>query len=157
MIPLTIGRSESKIIRRGATAVEFSVVSLVFLSMVLGIIEFSRYFMVAQVTKHAAREIARKASVKTDGSINTTSLEQFGHACMGETVKKSLSGGNPTIRIRRVDENGVDQGSWETAKDYGHLIQVTISGSYLPMFTAFFPGGKAFEILASVSIPSEGN
>ena len=45
--------------RRGAAAVEFALVAPIFLTMVLGIVEFGRVVMVQQILTNASREGAR--------------------------------------------------------------------------------------------------
>ncbi len=64
--------------RRGAVAVEMALVLPIFCTMVFGIIEFGRGFMVSQLVTNSAREGARQAIV--DGSTNsavTTSIQTF--------------------------------------------------------------------------------
>ena len=152
---MRIVKSENSVhFRKAATAVEFSVVAIVFMTMLMGIFEFGRYFMVLQITKNAAREVARLASVKTDGSITTASLKQKAIDFMGPIVTNALSNGNPTISVEQVNLNGKKTDNWTNA-DYGEIIEVTISGNYKPIFNLFFK--QIFKMEVSISIPSEGN
>jgi Flp pilus assembly protein TadG len=57
-----IGRATT---RRGATVVEFAVVSPLFLLFIFGLIEFGRYVMVQQALTNAAREGSRTAALVT--------------------------------------------------------------------------------------------
>lgn len=64
--------------RRGAVTVEMALVLPIFLTVVFGIIEFGRGFMVSQLVTNAAREGARRAIV--DGSTNsdvTSAIQTF--------------------------------------------------------------------------------
>lgn len=90
--------------QRGATAVEFAIVVLVFLTMVLGILEFGRLFYVngtvQEVTRRAAREQVvrwvtavgdvRRAAVFGAGS-GTVALPAGGEVT-NETVQISFHG-----------------------------------------------------------------
>ena len=51
--------------RRGATVVEFAVVSPLFFLFIFGLIEFGRYVMVQQALTNAAREGSRTAALVT--------------------------------------------------------------------------------------------
>ena len=48
---------------RGAAAVEFGLVALVFFTLLFGIIQFGLWFWAWQATAHAAREASRVAAV----------------------------------------------------------------------------------------------
>ena len=64
--------------RNGAALVEMALVLPIFVTVVLGIVEFGRGMMVAQMLTNAAREGARKAII--DGSSNSqveTLIEDF--------------------------------------------------------------------------------
>ena len=89
--------------RRGAVTVEMALVLPIFCSLVFGIIEFGRGFMVGQLVTNAAREGARRAI--TDGSTNTdvtTFVQTFMHnACnvattdVAVTIVVTPATGNP--------------------------------------------------------------
>ncbi len=55
------GRSRSPEPRRGAAMVEMALVLPIFVTVMLGIVEFGRGFMVANLVTNAAREGARQA------------------------------------------------------------------------------------------------
>ncbi len=79
-----LARRSSLSRRRGAAMVETALVLPVFLLLVLGIIEFGRALMVANMVTNAAREGARMAIL--DGSTNSqvqTAVEDFLVASLG--------------------------------------------------------------------------
>ena len=61
-------------VRRGAVALEFIIVSMIFVLALLGIVELSRFIMVRQVLVNAAREGVRRAVVPgaTDADLTGT-------------------------------------------------------------------------------------
>lgn len=99
--PLTNRSSSDR--RRGAVAVEMALVLPLFCSLVFGIIEFGRGFMVAQLVTNAAREGARRAIV--DGSTNSdvtsfiqTFLQTSANVGSGDvqvTITTTPAAGNP--------------------------------------------------------------
>lgn len=48
---------------RGASAVEFAILSVVFLTLVFGMIQYSLYFWSTQSAANAARDAARRGAV----------------------------------------------------------------------------------------------
>lgn len=99
----TWGNCSSSDRRRGAVTVEMALVLPLFCSLVLGIIEFGRGFMVAQLVTNAAREGARRAIV--DGSTNsdvTSFIQTFlrtsanvGTGDVSVTITVTPAAGNP--------------------------------------------------------------
>ncbi|MBC8116836.1 MAG: pilus assembly protein [Candidatus Saccharimonas sp.] len=91
--------------RRGAAMVEMALVLPLFLMLVLGIIEFGRAMMVANLVTNAAREGARMAVL--DGSTNTevnNAVETFLQSAIGQgvsaadidvTITVTAAAGNP--------------------------------------------------------------
>ena len=73
--------------RRGAVMVEMALVLPLFLMLVLGIIEFGRAMMVANLVTNSAREGARMAVL--DGSTNTevnNAVETFLQSAVGHGI-----------------------------------------------------------------------
>lgn len=73
--------------RRGAAMVEMALVLPLFLMLVLGIIEFGRAMMIANLVTNAAREGARTAVL--DGSTNTevtSGVKTFLQSAIGHSV-----------------------------------------------------------------------
>jgi Flp pilus assembly protein TadG len=60
--------------RRGAATVEFALILPIFLTLVIGIIEFGRAMMVQQILVNAARVGTRQATIpsQTDTTVSTT-------------------------------------------------------------------------------------
>lgn len=91
--------------RRGAAMVEMALVLPLFLMLVLGIIEFGRAMMVANLVTYAAREGARMAVL--DGSTNTdvnNAVVTFLQSAIGQgistadisvTITVTAAAGNP--------------------------------------------------------------
>ena len=76
--------------RHGAVMVEMALVLPLFLMLVLGIIEFGRAMMIANLVTNAAREGARMAVL--DGSTNTevnNAVESFLQSAIGQGVSTS--------------------------------------------------------------------
>lgn len=94
-------------VRRGAALVEMAIVLPIFVTLLLGMIEFGRALMVGQLVTNAAREGARAAIV--DGSTNTsvsTDVKNF------LTSTTGVGAGDVTVNITVA---GVANGSVATA------------------------------------------
>lgn len=65
--------TKSRSRRRGAALVEFAVVAPLFFTLLIGIIEFGRAMMVAQLMTNASREGARRAIIEgaTESEVKT--------------------------------------------------------------------------------------
>ena len=86
--------------RAGATAVEFALVSLVFLTLLLGIVETGRVLWTQNALHYAVQQAARCASINVtacgDGSVATTAqVQSFALAVSGATVPASAFDLNP--------------------------------------------------------------
>ena len=91
--------------RRGTAMVEMALVLPLFLMLILGIIEFGRAMMIANLVSNAAREGARMAVL--DGSTNTevnNAVETFLQSAIGSgvsaadidvTITVTAAAGNP--------------------------------------------------------------
>jgi Flp pilus assembly protein TadG len=55
--------------RRGATAVEFAFVGAIFVFMLLGVVEFGRYYFTLQSVRSLASEAARDALISANSAI----------------------------------------------------------------------------------------
>lgn len=94
-------------VRRGAALVEMAIVLPIFVTLLLGMIEFGRALMVGQLVTNAAREGARAAIV--DGSTNssvTTDVKNF------LTSTTGVAAGDVTVNITVA---GLANGSVATA------------------------------------------
>lgn len=126
-IQLPIERSNHH--RRGVSAVEFALVTPLFLALVLGIVEFGRAMMVGQLVTNAAREGARMAILSgssnaqveaavTDNLQRTLGIAEnatgvlvhftvdpdVGHPDAGDEVANALSRDNCTVEVRVSQE-----------------------------------------------------
>lgn len=90
-----IGRAT---IRRGATVVEFAVVSPLFFLFIFGLIEFGRYVMVQQALTNAAREGSRAAALVT--TTNTDRVD----AAIHEGLRGVFSGSVDPVSVTVAPE-----------------------------------------------------
>ncbi len=110
--------------RRGAVAVEMALVLPIFCTMVFGIIEFGRGFMVSQLVTNAAREGTRRAIV--DGSTNsdvTSAIQTYlNSACGVATADISI-----TIAVAPATGNPANPTNSLASCASKDLITVTVS------------------------------
>lgn len=86
--------------RAGATAVEFAIVGPVFLVLLLGIIEFSRAYMVTALLTDGARRGCRQAIIEgtsTSAITNTVVNYLQSAGISGENVSVIINDGNGNI------------------------------------------------------------
>ena len=81
-------RNQSSSGRKGAALVEMAIVVPIFLTLVLGIIEFGRAMLVSQMVGNASREAARRAVL--DDS-NSTSIETYVEGFLSSSLGISTS------------------------------------------------------------------
>src|SRR4051794_25329721 len=84
--------------RRGASAVEFALVAIIFLMFFFGILEVSRLLFVRNMMDNAAREGARFAVV-TSGFSSTSQVQTYTDNYMIGMGAGNLVGYNPTTNI----------------------------------------------------------
>ena len=112
--------------RRGAAMVEMALVLPIFVMVTLGIIEFGRAMMVAQLITNAAREGARLAII--DGNSNTivrTSIQDFLKEAVG------VSAADVGITITIVPANGNPDPGGEVANANARdLITIRVEVPY---------------------------
>ena len=88
---------------RGATAVEFALISIPFLVLVLGMVQYGWYFYVSQSTGGAASNVARRLQVG-DCWTEALSLAQSQSSMVTDvntvpTVKPTAPGGTLTVDV----------------------------------------------------------
>jgi Flp pilus assembly protein TadG len=89
--------------RRGAALVETAIVLPIFLIIIVGIVEFGRALMVAQLLNNAAREGTRVASMagstnaSVDDAVRTFAASSIGVAAdeLAVTIEVTAAPGNP--------------------------------------------------------------
>jgi Flp pilus assembly protein TadG len=137
--------------RRGAVAVETSMVLIFMLSFVFGIFEFSRLFMNWNLLNNAAREGCRYAVVNnTSPTIGTEVLT---------TATKFMAGQTGSFTNFTVTVTGAHQGVTTAVNNLapGDMITVTASGTYKWM--NIVPLAKlptSFSITSAVIMGCEG-
>lgn len=135
-----LARRSSVSRRRGAAMVETALVLPVFLLLVLGIIEFGRALMVANMVTNAAREGARMAIL--DGSTNSqvqTAVEDFLTASLG--VARNSITTNITIQAAPGNTNPGNQCANAQSRDL-ITVEVRIPFSKVALVEGDFLQGK---------------
>lgn len=110
--------------QRGAAAVEFALVSVILLTLLIGIIQFSIWFWGYQAGSHAAREAARYAAVEPceDGPIESRGAERVDELA-------PASGDDATVDVTR-----------DPSADYKVGDEITVSVSFPIMNIGVIPG-----------------
>ncbi len=146
MIRGPISRS-SRRSRWGAVTVEMALVLPIFTTLVFGIIEFGRGFMIGQLVTNAAREGARQAIV--DGSTNSavsTSVKTFMQQSAG------VATGNTTVLITITPDTGnpaVSDVSTAKPKDLV-TVKVSVPFDSVALISGKFMNGKTLSGTASM-------
>ncbi len=135
---------------KGTSMVEFAIVLPLFLMLILGIIDFGRFFFVQHTLQFATREGTRLALVGkklTDQAGNPMTRE----ASIVETIKENASLAiDPlqlSINIFPVQGDYSDPGDWSkqtNAGDPGQYMRVRTRYTFeflTPIIGTFFPGG----------------
>ena len=135
---------------RGATVVEFALVSSIFFLLTLGIIEFGWYFFVQNTIHYATREGTRLALVGVqlndeDGNLMTR------EASIIRTIKNNASiAVNPNdllISIYPVGAGYAEPSEWQTMVNAGEggaymRVRTRYTFSFItPLVKPLFPGG----------------
>lgn len=141
--------------RKGATAVEMAVVLLLFLSILLGVLEFGRYFFLVHVTLNATREGGRFAAAHTGDGTNTQDIINVVNNFM---VGQQTMIENYTVEVLNVDPttgNAMPNSIWTEAQ-FGGAIMVRISGNYRCTMPILFFLPAVIPVLATSIVNSEG-
>jgi len=162
--------------RRGATIVEAALTLGVFLMLLFGLFEYSRFIMVMHTTSNAARDGARYASVNvakpsnfdtvdyTDASGKVyPSINKYTTARMG-TMEKNVNGFtvtvfacdmtalNQTPPVVQAKSGGV---AWNQAA-FGEKIAVRITGTYKPITPVLLMMPDTVDVKTTAVVNSEG-
>lgn len=128
--------------RVGATAAEFSIISMVFLTAVLGMLELSVAVFQYHVVSHAARQGARLAMVRGELA---TRLGKWDPQALGNTHSALLSANDPISNAIRPYVSGITPEhttvtiSWPDAtNDLESQVQVQIVTIHQPFITFLF-------------------
>jgi Flp pilus assembly protein TadG len=126
--------------RRGAAAVEASVVLSLLFVLMFGIFEYGRFLMVYNLCEYAAREGARLASTQfvagrsaAQLAAETQQIIDFTKAALGGVDNQLQSGADVSV-MWADPATGANRGAWYNAP-YGDPIAVRVTGTYRPMFS----------------------
>jgi Flp pilus assembly protein TadG len=118
--------------RVGATSVEFTVAGLVFFTLILGIFEIGRAFMVQHLMTNAAREGCRV------GVLQGTSSAQITTAVTSRLAQQGVGGDVASVQVNdgTTDASNAKSGDEITVKVTVPVSKIT----WLP-FTNYIDGG----------------
>lgn len=151
--------------QRGAAAVEFALIAILFFTLLLGIIEFGRLFYihnsVQEVTRRAAREavvrwVSEESTVKNLALFGNTSLPAGAEITSAKINIEYLtaSGGTPTPFPVSPSDN--ISACLSGPAGCIALVRVSISGaSYKPMVAGLFPFLSVSIPASTVTMPAE--
>lgn len=139
--------------RRGSVLVEAGLVLPVFLLMVLGIFEYSRFIMVRNLVDNSAREGARYAVVhvydKTTADVQAMVLSRLaGQEGQLGTYNIQVFEANPAT--------GANQGLWTNAA-FGDWVMVQITGTYRPALPSLLMMSSTIPVKAQAMMRCEAN
>ena len=139
--------------RRGASLVEAGIILSVFLTFVLGTLDFALGVFKYNIASGAARQGARLASVH--GSLAPSSMGQWGPAAysgkgndtnaIAQAIKPTLVGldsSKVTIQVQWLDGSN----------DFEKRVRVTVTTPYKPIMTSIF-GNVTFNLTATSTVP----
>lgn len=138
--------------RRGATTVEFAVVSIILILILFGILEFSLVVYTTNVVENAAREGARYGVVNVTDSTLVADTQKVTKDFMGglDTSMK-----NYQCDVYLADAKGNKIGN-ATDAQFGQYVCVDVSVDYTPL-TPGLGFLKSFTIHSKCSMGSEAN
>jgi Flp pilus assembly protein TadG len=115
--------------RDGAATIEFAAVSIIFLLLMFGILEYCLIIYTQQVAENAAREGARFAIVNTSDATLVTDTQAYVKSLMGGLDTKLK---NYSCNVYLADANGNNIGA-ATSAQFGQYVCVEISIDYVPI------------------------
>ncbi len=128
--------------REGVTTVEFAIITMVFLTVVFGMVEMSLVIFRYHIVSHAARQGARLAIVR--GEL-TTQQRRWDPQVLGSTHTALLSANDPISNALRPSTGGVipEQTTvtiaWpDTTNKLGSPVQVEVATTFRPFVTFLF-------------------
>ena len=131
---------------RGQALAETGIVIVLFVSLVMGTIEFGRAWMIANMITHAARDGARIAAVvpatgrSSNGTISSTSAIQT--QVLNEISNVMPSSGF-TVNVTQPSPGGIP------------MVQVQVTGT-VPYLFNLLPGTTSFAVNRTVTFRDEG-
>ena len=145
--------------RKGAAAVEAALVLPILILFVMGVMEYSIYFMTVHTLRNAAREGAKYAATHTSSIyLNGAS---YGNATTDVTTivtnrigTSQLTG--QTISVFKSNSTGTNAGTWTDAAA-GDFVCVQISGTYAFCVPKLLSLGTSMPLTVQAVRRSEGN
>lgn len=139
--------------RRGAHAVEFAVVAIIFMLFFFGIMEYCRLIYVRQVVDNAAREGARYAVVN---NLDTTVVADTKSYVQQKMVGLDTAMKNYACQVYLADSSGKNIGNAGDAQ-FGQYIAVQVDLDYSPVVPSTLFMGKTIKISSKSMMYSEAN
>src|SRR5262249_22693085 len=141
--PAVTGRRRTP---RGQALVETGVVIVLLCTLVMGIIEFGRAFLIANMITNAAREGARAAAVvpstQRDGAGNILDASGIKQLVL-DTLQGTVDTSGFTVGVAQLVASGIP------------TVEVTVNGTVPFVFN--LPGvGQSFTVARSVTFRDEG-
>ena len=139
--------------RRGSVAVETGIVLPLFLLMVLGTFEYSRFIMLRNLADNAVREGARAAVVHS---------YDYTTAQIQSVVTSRLAGqdgqvSNLSIQVFKADPTtGANLDAWTNAR-FGDWIMVKATGTYTPALPSLLRMGNTMTVNGQSMMRCEAN
>lgn len=131
---------------RGQAIVEMGIVLVLLVTLIMGIVEFGRAFMIANMITHATRDAARAAAIVPAGSRNTSGIITNVAAIEG-LVKTQLTG--------TVDTSVLTAKLTQTTTSGIPTVTMTVTGTVPYVFN--LPGvGPTFSVNRAVTFRDEG-
>jgi Flp pilus assembly protein TadG len=150
MKPAFIAYDMQKKAARGATLVEFALVLVVFLMLLLGIIDFGRYFFIQHTLQFATREGTRLAlvgGILTGPQGNPLSRAASIVKEIQDNASLAVDPTQMTISIYQITATYTDPSAWQgqqNAGNPGDYMRVRTQYTYrflTPLIGQFFTGG----------------
>jgi len=139
--------------RRGSVAVETGIVLPLFLLMVLGTFEYSRFIMLRNLADNAVREGARAAVVHTYDYTTSQIQSEVTSKLAGQDGQVS----NLSIQVFKADPTtGANLDAWTNAR-FGDWIMVQITGNYTPAVPRLLYMGNTIPVSARAMMRCEAN
>jgi Flp pilus assembly protein TadG len=131
---------------RGQALAETGIVIALFVSLVMGTIEFGRAWMIANMITHATRDGARMAAVTPATSRNSTGVISSTSAIQTQVlneISNVMSSSGFTVNVTQPTLSGIP------------MVQVQVTGSVPYLFN--LPGvGTSFSVSRTVTFRDEG-
>jgi Flp pilus assembly protein TadG len=148
---------------KGATVVEFAIVSTVFFIFIFGILDLGRYFFVEHTLQFATREGVRLALVGntlTDASGNCLSREASIIKAIKDNASSAVDPSKLNISIFPVQSDYSDPKGWQEELNAGEpgdymRVRTRYTFDFLTPLIATFFSKKAIEMQAEATYRNE--